>query len=96
MNTLNNFPNIITLLELMGADNDMSLRDPKTILLENEWNLNQLERDCLKLTDKERHIFVCGEEMEMLSIIRSKRLEDLDNFLNSAFDGKLSQILYSL
>lgn len=95
MPMLNAFPNIVNLLELLGSDNDMPLINPKTIPIQNEWNLDQLEQDILKLTDEERYVFVCGDEVEMLSILKSKHLKDLDDFLNSAFDGKLSKVFYS-
>ncbi|MCB1723257.1 MAG: hypothetical protein KDJ39_06135 [Gammaproteobacteria bacterium] len=88
------YPNLDALLRLMGADNDMPMKQPGNFTWPSGWDLHGLDRDVAGMTEEEREIFACGELGEMEAIRKNKHLESLDEFLNSAFQGDLHEVFY--
>ncbi len=82
------YPSIFKLLELIVADNDLHFKD---YLLSNvDIDLTALENQATLLSSNEKVIMAVGERQDQEGLVNRLNLQLLDGFLDSVFDGELS------
>lgn len=83
------------LISIMGSDNNMP---PLQVMPTQEQlpsiDLAMLEDMASKLTYEEADLLVTGEHYEVSRLIEDKGLQELDRFLNLAFDGSINELYY--
>jgi DNA repair ATPase RecN len=85
------YPHLYTMLVLVASDSELSLRHEIPMDDEREMAfLSELEVAAANLDQKEKEFVAIGENSEVAEMVKSRgNLEDLDHFLNSAFDGEV-------
>lgn len=81
------YPHLTKILYALFSDNGMHP------LPEKDWvwpkNVAVLEQQAAKLDEGEKEILACGEHTEMRQLVKAKKVQALDKFLERVFDGDL-------
>lgn len=83
------FPKFYHLLEEMGFDNGMSMKDVFKFSIGRP-----VEEQAELLEGEEFELMAAGEESERKALVDRKGLHLLDSTLESAFDGHLAQFIW--
>jgi hypothetical protein len=83
------YPHLTTILKELFSDNDMPDKPKK------DWvwpkNAAALEEEAKRLTKTEKAIVAAGEHTEVRALVKAKKLQKLDKFLERVFDGDLTK-----
>jgi len=88
------YPNITQCIEIMGADNNMSLNQEIEVPLFLTAALEIFEIQAAQLSDDEKDILAAGDDDERDEVIKRTGFEYFDDFLTESFEGRLSDIFW--
>jgi len=86
------------LITLIGLDNNMGVLPIEKIPSQDEvsgYDLVKLEAQAAQLSDEDSDLLATGEMAEVNALVGTLGLEELDRFLNDAFDGHLTDLYFT-
>jgi len=81
---------VLELIHHLARDNGLAVKEWIT------WptNIDVLEEQASRLTPLEKETLATGEHLEVIRLVETRKIGDLDRFLEAAFDGDLHNAFF--